>query len=46
MLPSNILKNWDGCKFILSVWRPEAFTARSQGKPKMAVNILGRNDAC
>ena len=34
-------KSVDGFKLILSARRPEASSARSQGKPKMAVRIAG-----
>ena len=36
----------DGCKLILSAWRPEASSARSQGKPKMVVRIAGGSEVC
>ena len=34
----------DGYKLILSARRPEASSARSQGKPKMAVRIAGGSE--
>ena len=36
----------DGCKLILSARRPEASSARGQGKPKMAVRIAGGSEVC
>ena len=36
----------DGCKLILSTRRPEASSARGQGKPKMAVRIAGGSEVC
>ena len=39
-------KSLDGFKLILSVWSPEVSSARSQGKPKMAVRIAGRSVVC
>ena len=39
-------KSVDGCKLILSAQRPEASSARSQGKPKMAVRIAGGSEVC
>ena len=39
MLSLQFLKSEDGCKLILSARRPEASSARSQSKPKMAVRI-------
>ena len=35
-----------GCKLILSARRPEASSARGQGKPKMAVRIAGGSEVC
>ena len=46
MLSLQFLKIVDGCKLILSTWSPEASSARSQGKPKMAVRIAGRSEVC
>ena len=40
------VKGRDDYKLICSVWRPEAFAARSQGKPKMAVKMAGGSDVC
>ena len=37
-------KSVDGCKLILSARRPEASSARSQDKPKMAVRIAGGSE--
>ena len=39
-------KSVDGCKLIFSARRPEASSARSQGKPEMAVRIAGGNEVC
>ena len=39
-------KSVDGYKLILSAWSPEASSARSQGKPKMAVRIAGGSEVC
>ena len=39
-------KSVDGCKLIVSARRPEASSARSQGKPKMAVRIVGGSEVC
>ena len=39
-------KSMDGFKLILSARRPEASSARSQGKPKMAVRIAGGSEVC
>ena len=36
----------DDYKLILSAWSPEASSARSQGKPKMAVRIAGGSEVC
>ena len=40
------MKSRDGYKRICSIWRPEAFAARSQGKPKMTVKIVGGSNVC
>ena len=39
-------KSIDDYKLILSAWNPEASSARSQGKPKMAVRIAGGSEVC
>ena len=41
-----VYESWDGYKLICSVWRPGAFTARSQGKPKIAVKIADGSNVC
>ena len=39
-------KSVDGCKLIVSARRLEASSARSQGKLKMAVRIVGGSEVC
>ena len=37
---------FEECGWLLSAWSPEASSARSQGKPKMAVRIAGGSEVC
>ena len=45
-LSLQFLKSVDGYKLILSARSPEVSSARSQGKPKMAVRIAGGSEVC